>query len=363
MMNRLRSSVALTVLLAACTKPPAPPPAADSYPITQPTRGAVDERTFVGQVQASRYVELRARHKGLVERWAVDEGQPVKAGQLIVNLGARELEQALEKASAAVESAEAELASARVELKNARLLFDNRVIAGVELEVAEARVQALSARVREAAAERAQAQTALGWARVVAPFDGAVNRLHHKVGAVVKEDDLLTTLTDTREVFVYFRVAEREYLADAAALSPTSSTSVVLRLADGRDYPHAGRIDAVDAEFHEATGTIAFRARFPNPDRTLKHGASGTIVLRRALDDVLVVPQRATFEVQGDLFVYVVQPDDTVRATRIEAGARTADAFVVRRGLSADDRVVLEGVQRLRDGARIAPRPQALSAL
>lgn len=329
----------------------------EEFIVATPTVGAVVEREFVGQVRAVRHVELRARARGVVEAAHVDEGQRVKAGQLLFTLGTRAVQQELERARATVASAVAELRAAQIAHDNTRMLFDRQVVSNAELELASAQVAALEARLREARAEEGHAEVNLSFGAVRAPFDGVINRLPRRVGSLVAEDELLTTLADTSEMHVYFQVSEQEYLA-LSRRPQGMGAGVTLKLADGSVHPHAGSIDAVESEFDRATGNIAFRARFPNPDGLLRHGASGKVVLRESLDDAIVVPQQSTFEVQEHLFVFTVDDEDIVHATRLMPRARLADTFVVESGLAAGDRFVVEGAQRLRHGQRIVARPR-----
>lgn len=346
------------VLSARCGAPPAPPPNLQEIPVGAPSVGATQERTFVGKVQAVRYVEFRARHKGVVEQLGVDEGQPVRAGQLLFSISAKTLEQELRAARAAAEVAEAESRAAEVELGNVRLLAEKQVISNSELEQAVARQSALAAKVREARANADRAALELDLAQVEAPFPGVVNRLPKKVGSIVLEDELLTSLSDTSEVLVYFKVPEQEYLEHSPQVRSDRRLPVTLRLANGSPYPHPGVIDAVESEIDPETGTIAFRARFPNPEGTLVHGATGQVILHKELPDVLTVPQAATFEIQDKVYVYRVTTEGTIRAAEISTKGRSDDAFLVGSGLSPHDRIVLAGVQRLRDGEQILPRAQ-----
>lgn len=321
------------------------------YPVAEARVGAAYERQHVGQVHAKRYVELRSRAKGVVESIAVDEGQAVKAGQVLVTLSKRALSQEVDKARAAVASAAADLRAAEVEVASTRMLFDKQVVAKAELDLAQARLASLGARVSEAVAAQRQAELHLTFAEVKAPFDGVVNRLPRKVGSLVAEDELLTTLTDASEVWVYFRVSEREYLEHTKKGAGPREAWLVL--ADGTRYPRAGLVDAVESEFDRATGTIAFRATFPNPDGVLRHGASGKVVVREEAPQAVMIPQRATFEVQDNVYVYKVDASSVVRPSRVRVRARVDDAFVLESGLSPGDRFVLEGAQRLREGDRI----------
>lgn len=314
------------------------------------------DKEYVGRVEAVRYVEFRSRLKGFIEQVGVDEGQAVKQGQLLFTISARELGQELKKAKAAVESAAAELQAAKVEQATATVLAERKVVSQTELDLANAKVAQLAAKLAEAEAHEGQAAIALSHAQLKAPFDGVVNRIPRKLGALVDEDELLTSLTDTREVFIYFQLSEQEYL-DTAATDDTRPRAVSFKLANGQPYPLPGTIDAIETEFDDETGNIAFRARFPNPTGLLKHGATGKVVVRTELGRTMVVPQAATFEVQELLYVFTLDQDDRVRARRITTRARLDEAFVVDSGLGAHDRVLLEGVHKVKEGDRVTVRP------
>lgn len=362
----MKWNVLLLVIVGACRPPEPAVDEVEPYVVASARKGGVFEREYVGQVQAVQHVELRSRLKGFIESIAVDEGQRVKAGQLLLTISARELQQEVKKAHAAVESAAAELNAATIERDTTRMLAEKKVVSGPQLALAEARVVSLSAQLEQAKAHEGQAAINLSYGQVRAPFDGVLNRLPRKVGSVVAEEELLTTITNTSEVVVYFRVSEQEYLDWATRPSEERPRSVGLKLANGTPYPAEGVIDAVESEFDRQTGNLAFRARFPNDAGLLKHGATGKVVIRSGVGDALLVPQRATFEVQENVYVYTVDASDTVHATRIVPKHRLGDHFVIESGLTEHDRFVLEGVQQLKEGARIvarlepSPKAQAL---
>lgn len=315
------------------------------------------EREYVGEVQAGRYAEVRSRLKGIVEAVAVDEGHAVKADQLLFTISAREVQQELLKARAASRSAEAELKLLRLERDNTKMLFEKKVVSEAEMALAESKIEALVARVEQSKANEAQMSINLGYAKVRTPFAGLINRIPHKAGSLVNEDDLLTTVTDTSEVLVYFRVSEREYLEYTAGAAENRAKEVALKLADGSLHPGTGVIDAVESEINRDTGTLAFRARFPNPNGTLKHGSSAKVVLRARVPNALLVPQKSTFEVQGRLYVYSVDANNTTRAQEIVSQLRVGDSFVVASGLTAADRFIAEGVQKVKEGMRVDALP------
>ncbi|MFO0595105.1 MAG: efflux RND transporter periplasmic adaptor subunit [Myxococcaceae bacterium] len=351
----MRVSFWWVVVLAGCREAPVAE-AALEFPVGRPlvTSTWVDKE-YVGKVEAVRAVEFRSRLKGFIEQLGVDEGQAVKEGQLLFSISARELAQEVKKAKAAVDVAVAELHAAEVDQTNTRFLLEKKIASQTELDLATAKVAALAARVEEARANEGRAVINLSYGQVRAPFDGVVNRLPRRVGAMVNEDELLTTLTDTREVFVYFRLSEQEYL-DTVHVRGEAPKSVTFKLANGQPYDQPGTVDAVETEFDEATGNLAFRARLANPKGLLKHGASGKVVVRTELGRTLVVPQAATFEIQDLLYVYVVDHDDRPHATRIVPRVRLDEAFVVESGLGEQDRIVLEGVHKVREGERIVVR-------
>jgi membrane fusion protein (multidrug efflux system) len=312
------------------------------------------EKEYVGEIQAQKHIEVRARAKGFLGAVAVDEGQSVKAGQLLFSISAREAHQQLRQAQAATAVALAELKAAELEIESAKMLLEKKVISTAEMSVMNAKLLSLSAKYEEAKAAEGQAAIEVSYAQIRAPFDGVVNRIPKKVGSGIAEDDLLTTLTNTDEVFVYFRVSEQEFLAYSAANSAERVKEVSLKLANGQAYAATGVIDAIENEFDKGTGNIAFRARFANPDKLLRHGATGKVILKTDIRNALVVPQLATFEVQDHLYVYTVDADSVAHATKIVPRLRLNDTFVIESGLSANDTYVVEGIQKVKDGVKIA---------
>lgn len=349
-------AVLLCVLVAggACSRTEAPaaetPP---QFPVTSPEIGdAVVEREYVAEIRAVRYAELRSRFKGVLENVSVDEGQRVTAGQTLFLVNARALQQEVLVARAATLGAKAELQAAQLELDNTKRLQEKNVVSAAELALAESKVQTLRAKVAELEATTQRAAVERGFADVKAPFDGVINRIPRRAGSAIAEDELLTTITDTSEVFAYFRITEREYL-EYFGSSREAPRTVSLKLIDGSSFPATGVIDAIASEVDRETGTLTYRARFENPTGVLRHGSSGKVVIESHLRQALLVPQKSTFDVQGDLYVYVVDSTDVPRARKITVKARFADRFVVDQGLSEGERFVLDGVQQIQDGTRI----------
>jgi membrane fusion protein (multidrug efflux system) len=325
--------------------------------VAQPGRSTADvQREYVGEVQALARAEVRSRIKGRIESLHIDEGQTVKAGQALFTIGAKELQHERRRARAAVASAAAELRAVEIERGHTKMLLDKAVVSPAEMALVDSRIQLLGARLEEAKAQQAQAEVTMGYAEVRAPFAGVVNRLPKKVGSVVDEGELLTTLTNTSEVFVYFRVSEQEYLEYTAAGSDSRTREIALKLANGAVFAAKGVMDAAENEFDRNTGTIAFRARFPNPSGLLKHGGTGKVLIDTKVKGALTVPQKSTFEVQDHVYVYVVDDGGKARARRIVPRLRVGDVFVVESGIEPEERFVAEGVQKIQDGTHVAVR-------
>jgi membrane fusion protein, multidrug efflux system len=193
-------------------------------------------------------------------------------------------------------------------------------------------------------------------ANVIAPFDGIVGRLNEQQGSLIKEGDILTTLSDQSVMWVYFRVPEQGYLGYMAARNQgEEDPKVELVLANGNKFPRSSKISAIEGEFNNETGTILFRVDFPNPDRLLRHGQTGTVLLHRVLKNAVVIPQRATFEILDKRYVYVVGMDDVVHQREILVqNEADDDIFVLKKGVGVDDRIVLEGIRQVRDGEKVA---------
>lgn len=345
------------ILLAACSESTVQEEVA-TYPVASPVvidTAYIDE--YVAQLAAQQNVELRARLEGFIEQIHVDEGQAVSEGQLLFTIGSKEYAQEALRAQAAARSAEAELQAAHIELQNTEKLKDRNIVSASELEMMRAKLDAAEARVAEAKAAAARAEMDLAHTQVKAPFDGVINRIPNKRGSLVEVGTLLTTLSNTAEVFAYFNLSEEDYLDIVTTIRGDRAEDVSLLLANGMAFPAKGVIETTESEFNPTTGNIAFRARFQNPDGILKHGGTGKVRVRNALPRSMIIPQKATFEVQGNIYVYVVDDKGIVRMRQVVPTHRVELDYVLAEGLAANERFLLEGIQRVRDGDRITIAP------
>ena len=328
-------------------------------PVTQVTSIDTNLHTdYVAEIHAIQNVEIRAQVGGYLQKIHVDEGQYVRAGQLLFSINQAGYKEELNRSAALYRSAKADARSVEIELNNVTSLFKKAVVSETELEIAKTKYAAACARVDEAKANEESAEHKLSYTQIKAPFHGFINRIPFKIGSLIEEKSLLTTISENQKVFAYFDVSEKEYLrfAENAAKDSIGSKTVQLLLANGKEHPFTGKIETIESEVEASTGNIAFRARFDNPDKILKHGASGKVRMTKRFINVLAIPQKATFEIQDKLYVYVLKPDSTLEMRNITASNRLSHIFLVDKGLKDMEKIVYEGFQNVGVGTRIKPR-------
>ncbi|MCB9603082.1 MAG: efflux RND transporter periplasmic adaptor subunit [Sandaracinus sp.] len=296
-------------------------------------------REYVAQIRASQHIEVRALERGYLQDILVDEGQHVARGTRLFQITPVFFR-------AEVDLASAERRAAEIEYQNTRMLREGNVVSQNELALAEA---GLARR----AAQQQLAQAHLRFASLDAPFDGIVGRLMVRKGSLVEEGEVLTVLSDNAEMWVYFNVSESEYLTYRMEHELGEQVPVQLRMANGAIFDQPGVIQTIEADFNNETGSIAFRAGFPNPTGLLRHGETGEVRMTTPLTNVLVIPQAATFTVLDRTFVFVVDDEGEVRSREITVGEELPHRYVVREGLREGEHVLVEGLRRVRDGDHV----------
>lgn len=362
--------VVMVVFLAACSDEKRAARNAEALKVLPVTHVLVKDtnlyREYVADIQAVQNVELRARVQGFLERIYVDEGQVVRKGQLLFKINDEEYRAELAKATANLESAIAEAKASELEVGRLKVMVDKKVISETELSVAESKLKAVIARIEQARWAKSNAELRLSYTAIRSPFNGIIDRIPFKVGSLIDHGTLMTTVSDISEVFVYFNVSEGEYLEyvkTTVAESGKENKLVSLMLADGTLYPYEGSIETMGGEFQASTGSISFRARFPNPNSLLKHGASGKIRLSNTLTNAIMIPQKAAFEIQDKSFVFVVDSTNQVRMRNFVPKTRFSHYYIVESGLQSGDKIVYEGIQEIRDGMHIIPKPVRMDSL
>lgn len=297
-------------------------------------------RSYVCQIRAIQHIELRALEKGYLQKIFVDEGKSVRQGQLMFQIMPLLYKAELQKAQAEAKFAE-------IEYLNTKQLADSNVVSPNELALAKAKFD-------KANAELALAQVHLGFTEIRAPFNGIMDRFYVRLGSLVDEGDLLTTLADNSEMWVYFNVPEAEYLNYKSNLKKDSLMKVKLQMANNQIFEYPGLVKTIEADFNNETGNIAFRATFPNPKGLLRHGETGNVLATAPLKNALIIPQKSTFEVLEKKYVFVVDKDNIIHQKEITISAELPDLYIISSGVTENEKIMLEGIRKVRDKEKIA---------
>lgn len=328
------------VCLTSCTSKKEEKEEAEKFTVTNPVR--IDTsftKQYVSQIKSVRNIEIRAQEKGFLQNIYVDEGQFVKAGQLLFRIMPNMYQAELLKA-------QAEQKSVEIELQNAKLLADKNIVSKNELSVAQAKLQS-------AKAEVALAKLHLSFTEIKAPFDGTIDRIPLKLGSLIDEGELLTSLSDNSQMFAYFNVSEPEYLQYQTNVKDRAENKVNLVLANGDTFKEKGNVEVIESEFDNETGNIAFRARFPNSAKLLRNGETGQVQMMVPLKNAIVIPQKATYEIQDKKYVFIVDKNDKVSSKEITITGEIPDLYVIKTGLNENDKILLEGVQKVKENDKI----------
>jgi len=309
--------------------------------LTSPlAKDVVITQQYVCQIHSQRHIKVCALQNGYLLEIHVNEGQAVKKGEMMFKIIPT-----LYQAKLDAEVAEAKLAE--LELNFTKGLAKDRVVSQNEVALYQAKLAKAQAKMKLAKAE-------LYFTEVRAPFDGIIDRLLEREGSLIKEGEVLTTLSDNSVMWVYFNVPEARYLDYMAGQDQENeSRKIELVLANGSTFQHSGKIGAIEAKFNNETGNIPFRADFPNPDRLLRHGQTGSVLIHRTLKNATVIPQRATFEILDKRYVYVVDKENVAHQRWIQIQHELEDIFVIKTGLDVNDKIVLEGVRQVHDGQEL----------
>lgn len=343
------------LFISACSTPKEHKITEDKFPVIRPLlMDTTYTQEYVADIHAIKNVEIRARVYGEIEKIFIDEGEMVRKGQILFSINDLAYKEELSKAKAQLENAIAESKSAELDVLNIKILANKNVVSQTELKMAESKLEAFKAKIEEAQSHQAIAKLKLSFTKIRAPFDGLINRIPFKVGSLVEDGVILTTLSDNSEVFAYFNVSETEYLNFVMDEEKTSTKNEVsLLLANSVQYAHKGKVEIIEGEFNKGTGNISFRARFPNPMKVLKHGSSGKVQLHNKIKNALIIPQKSTFEVQGKIYVYVVDEKQVVNMRSIVPKFNLPHLYVIEKGLSTGDKILYEGIQNVKEGETI----------
>lgn len=325
------------------------------------------QTTYPATIRGMQDVEIRPKVSGFITKLCVKEGQAVKAGQLLFVIDNVTYAAAVRQAKAAVNSAKAQLNTARLTYNNNEKLFKNNVIGSYELQSAKNNMQAAAAALAQAEASYVSAKENLSYCYVTSPASGVIGDLPYRVGALVSASSQqpLTTVSNISTMQVYFSMTEKELLdmtktAGGLHTAIKDYPAVKLQLADGTIYDHPGRVATVSGVIDATTGSVSMRADFPNPQHLLKSGGSGSIVVPHVSSSAIVIPQYAVAQVQDKHFVYIVGKDNKVKYSAVIVDPQDdGKNFIITSGLKVGDRIVVNGISSLTDGAEIKPITEA----
>ncbi len=327
---------------------------------------------YSASLEGSKDVEIRPQVNGYLDKIFVDEGAQVKKGQPLFQINDRPYREVLNNAKAALAAAKANLANAEINVNKLTPLVQNNVVSPVQLKSAQAVYDATAASVAQAQAQVGNAEINIGYSLIRAPMDGFIGRIPFKTGSLVgvSSPEPLTVLSEIKDVRAYFSLSETDFLkfkkqypGNSIAEKVKEMPPVELILADNSVYPEKGKVEIVSGQFSNGTGSIPFRASFPNANGALRSGNTGKIRISTVVSSGIVVPQESTFELQDKVFVFLLGDSNKVSSVPVDISGRSGNYYLVDKGVKSGDRIVYAGVDRLRDGAVIQPQPMALDSL
>jgi len=329
-------------------------------------RTTVIYSNFPATIQGQQNVEIRPKIDGYIQAIYVDEGAVVKKGQLLFRILAPSYQQDVNTALANIKIAEADLNAAQMQVNQVTPLVEKDIISRYALQSAQYSLQSKQAALAQANAMLMNARTSLSYTTIYSPADGVVGIIPFKIGSLVSSTTTqpLTTVSNIQHIYAYFSINEKQQLdfltntkgktleEKLASLPP-----VTLLLSNGIPYDQKGRIETIGGLVNAATGSVAFRATFSNPTGLIRSGSSATVQVPQTVDSALLVPQSATYQIQGKLFTYVTARDSTIHSTAIQVNSSTpGHSYVVMKGLTQGDKIVVDGIGNLQEGLHIIPK-------
>lgn len=319
--------------------------------------------SYPATIKGKQDVEIRPMVSGFIIKLHVDEGAVVHKGQVLFSIDPIQYQAAVNSAIAAVETAKAAVNTQELTVSNKRELNRKDIISDYDLKMGENQLAQARAQLAQAQAQLVNAKNNLSYTRVTSPSDGVVGSIPYRVGSLVSPsvENPLTTVADISKMYAYFSMTERQLLSQIREGGSTQQIlekmpDVQLQLIDGTIYADSGRVETISGVIEQTTGSVTMRALFPNKHNILRSGSTGNVIFPNLLQNVIMIAQSATTEIQDKKFVFVLQPDHTLKSTEIKVfNLNDGKYYYVTEGLKAGDKIVVEGVQSLRDGQSIAP--------
>lgn len=353
------------LLFAGCQKKKSAAPREGSYPVMVAQKSNRILKTgYAATIKGKQTVEVRPQISGMITKILINEGDAVKKGELLFVIDQTAYKAAYEIAVANVQSAEANLSTAKLVLESNRDLYKQNVVSEFDLTTAQNDLKAAKAKLALAQAEEVSARNNLSFTEVRSPVNGVASMIPYRVGAVVSSSitDPLVTVADDSEVYAYFSMAESQVLDliqkyGSLQKAISQMPPVELQMSNGKMYPYKGHIDAVSGTIGNTTGAVSLRAVFQNPERLLREGGSGTVVIPSQVNNSIVIPQTATFELQDRIFVYKVVNGLATSQQIMVLDQNNGSEYIVESGLNVGDSIISEGAGLVREGTVVHARP------
>lgn len=326
--------------------------------------------TYPAIIKGKQDIEIRPKVAGFITQLCVDEGSVVRKGQTLFVIDPVQYQAAVKVAEANVKVAQTSVATMQLTYDNKKQLRDKNIISDYELQMAENSLATAKAQLAQTEAQLINARNDLSYTNVISPSNGVVGTIPYRVGSLVSSSTQvpLTVVSNIDEMYVYFSMTEKELLALVRQGGTTQEIldkmpEVELRLADGSIYPEKGKIETLSGVIEQTTGAVSVRATFSNKLNILRSGGTGSVMVPYTEENALIIPQKATYEIQDKKFVYLLTDSSVVKTTEIETfNLDDGQSYVVTAGLKAGDKIVIEGISSLRDGMTIKPITPAESA-
>ena len=352
-------------LLTACgSKSSQMPEANKDFAVeTVKTTEADLKTSYPATIKGMQDIEIRPKVSGYLTKLLVDEGATVRKGQPLFLIDSEQYQAAVNSAKAQVRVCKANIATQKLTVENKQALFDQKIISSYDLQMAKNTLESYEAQLAAAQASLQSAQDNLRWCTVTSPSDGVVGMIPYRVGSLVSASSAqpLTTVSNISQMYVYFSMTEKQLLGLtreqgglSAAISKMPAVSLVL--SDGTEYSETGVVSTVSGVIDSNTGSVQMRATFDNAGHVLRSGGTGSILIPIHQKDAILIPQKATYEIQNKKFVYVVGADNKVQSREIEVLVQNdGQNYVVSNGLKVGERIVIDGVNRLKNDMQINP--------
>lgn len=342
-----------------------PPPETD---FTQLNNGSsAVKTTYPGTIEGSDNVDIKAQVTGYLETIYVKEGDYVQKGQSLFKIKSEVFNEQVSGSNAALKAAIAAQTTAKLEVEKIKPLVEGKVVSEIQLQTAQANYESATAQVAQAKANLGSSQINAGFALIKAPVSGYIGRIPKRVGNLVAPGDEtpLTSLSEISQVNVYFSMSEAEFITykKRSQAAKEGAETAELIMADGSVYEHKGKLETASGNIDRTTGSMTMKVVFPNPDKLLRAGGAGRIVLLQTIDDVLTLPMSSVKDIQDKFFVFKLGDSNKVSMTPIELAGSTGNLYLVKKGLKSGDKVALNRIDVLNEGMVVQPKMVAIDSL